>query len=148
MKSRSPVNLYIDGNHSTADGHWTGGWAYKLIAEVNGKPHDKEAFGFEDRGTNYAMKLTAIHNGIQALKRPCEVTVYTNDQTLINVARDMRDFIARKGLCKNKKPMAYMELWADIILAAQKGGHHLTFVKEDARKVIKARTDSEIVMKS
>lgn len=148
MKSRSPITMYIDGNHSIADGRWTGGWACKLVANINGNTHDKEFFGFEERGTNYAMKLTAIHEGIKALKQPCEIVVHTNDQTLINVANNMRDFIARKGLCKNKRPMACLALWDSIIESAKAGGHHLTFVKSDVHDVIRARTETKLIYKS
>ena len=145
MKS---VTLYVDGNHSVADDHWTGGWAYKLRTYINSQPHDHVAHGFEAKGTNYGMKLTAITEGIKALKSPCKVLVVVNDEAIINVAKDMRQIIQRKGKLKGGKQMAYPDLWAAIINAANEGHHELIFRKGNVAHVIQARTDTKIIMKA
>lgn len=146
--TRSNVTLFVDGNHSVADDHWTGGWAYKLRTYVNGQPHDREAHGFEAKGTNYGMKLTAIIEGIKALSKPCKVLVVVNDEAVLNVANDMRGIIKRKGKTRGGKLLAYPELWSGIIDAASEGQHELIFRKAPVAHVIKARTDTKVIMKA
>lgn len=148
MELRSNVTLFVDGNHSISDGQWTGGWGYVLRTHHNGRTHNKEAYGFETKGTNYGMKLTAIVEGIKALKTPCKVLVMVNDAAILNVAHDMRNIIARNGKLRGGKKLAYPELWSAIIDAASEGHHELIFHKSDVSNVIKARVDTKVIMKS
>lgn len=145
MKS---VTLFVDGNHSIADDHWTGGWAYKLRLHQNDAVHEKTNCGFESKGTNYGMKLTAIAEGIKALNEPCKVLVVVNDEAIVSVTNDMRQIIQRKGKLKSGRRLAYPELWAAIINAANEGQHELIFRKGSVSHAIQARTDTKIIMKA
>ena len=49
-----------------------GGWGVLLRAPGL----EKELFGGEPLTTNNRMELTAVIEGLQALKRPCEVDLY------------------------------------------------------------------------
>jgi ribonuclease HI len=42
--------------------------------------HERELCGGEALTTNNRMELTAVIEGLRALKRPCEVVVYTDSQ--------------------------------------------------------------------
>jgi ribonuclease HI len=68
------VILYTDGGADPNPG--TGGWAAILIDPASGKA--KEISGGEPRTTNNRMELTAAIRGLEALKRPCRVHLFTD----------------------------------------------------------------------
>ncbi len=73
---RANVVAYTDGSCDTGSGD--GGWAYLLIA---GR-HRTKASGFEAGTTNNRMELTAAVRALEALRRPCAVTLVTDSQYL------------------------------------------------------------------
>lgn len=148
MESLTSVTMYVDGNHTVFDGQWIGGWAFKLRRYTNGRVYDKDQYGFASKGASYSMRLTAILEGIKALNKPCSILIVVNDESLVSVANTMKEYVLRKGYRKDNKPMAYPDLWAQIIEAASMGHHRLKFVKGDSRNIIHARTDAKLIMKS
>ena len=68
------VTIYTDGACSGNPG--PGGWAAILIYGE----HEKELSGGEKSTTNNRMELMGVISGLEALKRPCEVTLYTDSQ--------------------------------------------------------------------
>lgn len=76
------VKLYTDGACSGNPG--PGGWAAILLFG----PHRKELSGFEADTTNNRMEMTAVIRGLQALKEPCNVTVYSDSNLVIKAFND------------------------------------------------------------
>ena len=74
MKS---VTLYTDGACSGNPG--PGGWAAILL--WRGK--EKVLSGGEELTTNNRMELTAVIRGLEALKEPCLVTVYSDSRYVV-----------------------------------------------------------------
>ena len=72
------VTLYTDGACSGNPG--PGGWG--AILEYNG--HQKEFSGGEANTTNNRMELTAVIRGLEALKEPCEVALYSDSKYVID----------------------------------------------------------------
>ncbi|PZQ46016.1 MAG: ribonuclease HI [Micavibrio aeruginosavorus] len=68
------VELFTDGACSGNPG--PGGWA--ALLRYNG--HEKEISGGELDTTNNRMEMTAVIEGLAALKKPSTVTVYTDSQ--------------------------------------------------------------------
>ena len=68
------VQIYTDGACRGNPG--PGGWGAILIY---GK-HRKEISGGEEQTTNNRMELMAVIRALEALKRPCSVTLYTDSQ--------------------------------------------------------------------
>ena len=68
------VTVYADGACKGNPG--PGGWGV-LIRMGH---HSKELFGGEAMTTNNRMELTAAIRGLEALKRPCRVHVYTDSE--------------------------------------------------------------------
>lgn len=68
------VRLYTDGACSGNPG--PGGWAFILRHDASGK--EMEQSGAEPDTTNNRMELTAVVRGLEALKRPCLVELYTD----------------------------------------------------------------------
>lgn len=72
------VVLYTDGACSGNPG--VGGWGAVLI--YNGT--QKEISGYEDETTNNRMEITAVVEGLKALKYPCEVEIHSDSAYVVN----------------------------------------------------------------
>ena len=72
------VILYTDGACSGNPG--AGGWC--AILEYSG--HEKELSGFDKETTNNRMELTAAIKGLEALKEPCEVKLFSDSSYLVD----------------------------------------------------------------
>ncbi|EGV35480.1 ribonuclease HI [Neisseria weaveri] len=100
------VFLFTDGACKGNPG--AGGWGVLMRYGS----HEKELFGGEAETTNNRMELTAVISGLEALKRPCRVAVYTDSQYVKN---GMESWI--HGWKKNgwktaaKKPVKNDDLW-------------------------------------
>jgi ribonuclease HI len=68
------VHLYTDGGCSGNPG--PGGWAYLMRHVASGK--ELEGSGGEPETTNNRMELRAVVEGLQALKRPTTVELFTD----------------------------------------------------------------------
>ena len=72
------IILYTDGACSGNPG--VGGWG--AILEYNGI--EKEMSGVCELTTNNQMELTAVIEGLKALKEPCEVDIYSDSAYVVN----------------------------------------------------------------
>jgi ribonuclease HI len=79
VSSKKHMSIHSDGACSGNPG--PGGWAAILIWGT----HQKEISGHVVHTTNNRMELTAVIKGLEALKEPCRVTVYTDSQYVIGV---------------------------------------------------------------
>ncbi len=100
------VAIYTDGACSGNPG--PGGWGVLLI--FNGT--EKELSGGEAETTNNRMELTAAIEALKALKRPCDVELYTDSKYVRDGITSWIINWKKKGW-KNaaKKPVANADLW-------------------------------------
>ena len=105
------VTLYTDGACSGNPG--PGGWG--AILEYNGR--SKELCGGEDNTTNNRMELTAVIKGLQALKEPCIVELYSDSKYVIDaLTKGWAVSWRAKGWRKaDKKPALNPDLWARLL---------------------------------
>ena len=100
------IEIFCDGACSGNPG--PGG--YGALLRAGGK--EKELSGAEKDTTNNRMELTAAIAALEALKRPCAVTVTTDSQYLV---KGMNEWLAgwiRKGWINSKKePVLNRDLW-------------------------------------
>lgn len=100
------VRLYTDGACKGNPG--PGGWGVLLVWGE----HERELFGGERQTTNNRMELTAVIRGLEALKRPSAVEVYTDSQY---VQQGMLSWLAgwkkRGWKTADKKPVKNEDLW-------------------------------------
>ncbi len=109
------VTLYTDGACKGNPG--TGGWGALL---QSGK-HSKELFGGEANTTNNRMELTAVIQGLAALKRPCIVNIYTDSQYVKNGMQQwIHNWKARGWKTSAKQPVKNIELWQALDAAVSK----------------------------
>jgi ribonuclease HI len=72
------VNVYTDGACRGNPGR--GGWGAILVYGTR----EKELCGGEPSTTNNRMEISAVIAALSALKEPCEVTVTTDSQYVVN----------------------------------------------------------------
>jgi ribonuclease HI len=119
------VHLFTDGACSGNPG--PGGWAYILRHLSTGA--EKEDSGGERETTNNRMELTAVIRGLSALKRKCEVELFTDSQY---VGKGLSEWLPkwkangwRRREGKSLKPIANEELWRQLDALVSK--HNVKF---------------------
>jgi ribonuclease HI len=105
------VHLFTDGACSGNPG--PGGWAYILRHLGTGK--EKEVSGAAELTTNNRMELIAVIRGLEALKQPCDVVIFTDSEY---VRRGLNEWMAKwkaNGWRRREgdqwKPVKNEELW-------------------------------------
>lgn len=117
----SAVEMWTDGACKGNPG--PGGWGTWMRAGG----HERELCGGEVVTTNNRMELTAVIEGLRALKRPCVVTLHV-DSTY--VMQGMQKWLAgwkRNGwMTGEKKPVKNKELWQALDVEVAR--HTVTWV--------------------
>ena len=130
------VELYTDGSCSGNPG--PGGWG--AILRFRGL--EKELSGGERETTNNRMELTAAIRGLEALKEPCRVALYTDSQYNAINQHWLANWKKRGWKKADKSPVLNRELWE--ALDAQLSRHDVTFhwVKGHADNAYNNRCDA------
>lgn len=121
------VKLFSDGS---ARGNPDGPGGYGVILQYTdskGELHETELSEGFLKTTNNRMELLGVITGLEHLKRPCRVEVYSDSQYVINAFAKgwLTDWI-RKGWKKSdKKPVLNRDLWERLLAAAQP--HEITW---------------------
>ncbi len=117
------VRLFTDGACSGNPG--PGGWAYILSHPSSGQVRD--ASGAEPATTNNRMELTAVIQGLQALKVPSEVEVVTDSQYVTKGLGEWMPKWKAQGWRRREgkvfKPVINLDLWQKLDALA--AGHRL-----------------------
>lgn len=105
------VEMFTDGACSGNPG--PGGWG--TILRCNGT--EKEMSGGESNTTNNRMELLAVINGLSALNRKCDVTIYTDSQYVVNgITKGWAESWKKNGWRKkDKKPALNADLWDTLL---------------------------------
>jgi len=105
------VTLYTDGACSGNPG--PGGWG--AILEYQGR--SKELSGGEESTTNNRMELTAVIEGLSALKEPCIVELYSDSKYVIDgLSLGWAEGWRKNGWKKSdKKPALNPDLWEKLL---------------------------------
>ncbi len=130
------VEIYTDGACKGNPG--PGGWG----AWIHYDGHEKELFGGETLTTNNRMELLAVIRALEALKRPCEVKVFTDS---VYVMKGISEWIvgwkARNWRTADKKPVKNDDLWRQLDSLVQQHSIEWTWVKGHAGNVGNERAD-------
>ncbi|MDE1942458.1 MAG: ribonuclease HI [Betaproteobacteria bacterium] len=103
------VEIYTDGACKGNPG--PGGWGALLAYQGT----ERELFGGEAHTTNNRMELTAVIEALKALKRSCQVSLYTDSQY---VQKGIMEWI--KGWERNgwktasRQPVKNADLWREL----------------------------------
>lgn len=103
------VEMWTDGACKGNPG--PGGWG----AWMRWGEHERELFGGETMTTNNRMELTAVIEGMRALKRPCQVTLHVDSSYVMNGVQRWISGWKRNGWrTADKKPVKNVELWQEL----------------------------------
>ncbi len=125
------VTLYTDGACSGNPG--VGGWGAVLMF----KGHEREISGAEADTTNNRMEISAVISGLECLKEPCEVSVYSDSAYTVNAFANGWVYGWEKSGWKkaDNKPVLNDDLWKRLLALTRL--HKVTFFK------VKGHADNE-----
>lgn len=111
MSDKTPVTIYTDGACSGNPG--PGGWGVVLIA----MGHEKEMSGFSPSTTNNRMELLAAIKGLEALNRPCRVSLYSDSAYLVRAFNEHWLTNWQRNGWKNAagQPVSNPDLWNRLL---------------------------------
>lgn len=138
------VTLYTDGACSGNPG--PGGWG--AILEFNGA--EKELSGGEKSTTNNRMELTAVIEGLKALKEPCRVELYSDSKYVIDALEKgwARGWKKRGWVKSDRKPALNPDLWEELLTLTEKHEMGYHWVKGHADNPKNNRCDQLAVAES
>jgi ribonuclease HI len=114
------VVIYTDGACKGNPG--PGGWGAWLKSGAT----EKDLFGGELNTTNNRMELTAVIEGLAALKRPCKVLLYLDSQYVRKgITEWIRGWKAKGWVTASKQPVKNVELWQRLDKLVAEGGHQI-----------------------
>ena len=135
------VTLYTDGACSGNPG--PGGWG----AILSYAGIEKELSGGEESTTNDRMGLTAVIRGLQALKEPCIVELYSDSKYVIDALEKGWAVGWRKNGWRkaDKKPALNPDLWETLLALTEMHKLHYHWVKGHAENEYNNRCDQMAV---
>ena len=104
------VEIFTDGACRGNPG--PGGWG----ALLRTGPKERELSGGEPLTTNNRMELTAAIKGLEALKRPCRVQLYTDSNYVRDgITKWIHGWRRNGWRTADKKPVKNAELWQELL---------------------------------
>lgn len=131
------VDIFTDGACKGNPG--PGGWAALLRMGAA----ERELVGGEAQTTNNRMEMTAVLEGLKALKVPCDVTIHTDSRYVIDgMTQWIFGWQKRGWVNAAKKPVANEDLWRALIDAVRAHKVSWQWVKGHAGHPENERVDS------
>ena len=116
----SHVEIYTDGACKGNPG--PGGWGVRLQSGQ----HVQELCGGELNTTNNRMEMTAVIEGLSALKRPCQVTLYLDSEYVRKgITEWIHGWKARGWRTAAKQPVKNADLWQKLDAVVSSSGHQI-----------------------
>lgn len=126
------VRLYSDGSCLNNPG--VGAWA--CILEYNG--HERELSNYDMNTTNNRMELMGVISGLEALKEPCKVEIYTDSSYVVNAFnKHWIENWVKAGIAKRKNG----DLWQRLLNASSNHLVEYNWIKGHAGHPYNERCD-------
>ena len=114
----NPIEIYTDGACKGNPG--PGGWG--VLLKSGGT--EKELYGGELATTNNRMELMAVIQALEALKRPCAVTLFLDSQYVLKgITEWLPGWKAKGWRTAAKQPVKNVELWQRLDAVVSGAGH-------------------------
>lgn len=143
MVEKTKVDIYTDGACSGNPG--VGGYGTILVyLDRDGKKHEKELSDGYQMTTNNQMELLAVISGLEALKIPCDVTVYSDSKYVVDAFNSnwVEGWIKKGWKTSGKTPVKNAELWQRLLNAKEQHSVKFVWVKGHAGHDYNERCDN------
>lgn len=143
MAEKTKVTLYTDGACSGNPG--IGGYGAILVhVDANGIKHEKEFSQGYKMTTNNQMEIMAVIVGLEALKKPCNVTVYSDSKYVVDAFNNkwIDNWIAKGWKTAGKSPVKNVDLWKRLLEAKKMHDVEFIWVKGHAGHEYNERCDT------
>lgn len=135
----SKIIIYCDGACLGNPG--PGGYAALLMLEKDPRT-ERVVSGFEYQTTNNRMELKAAIEGLKALKKKCQVTLFSDSQYVVKGMSEWMKNWQKSGF-KNarNKEIVNADLWQELLEASKE--HHVLWrwVRGHSGNVLNERVD-------
>ncbi len=137
-QKKSRVKIYTDGACLGNPG--PGGWG-ALLVSASGV--EKELHGNHPQTTNNQMELQAVISALQALKRPCEVDLYSDSRYVLDgISQWLPNWKRNNWQTANRKPVKNKDYWQALDAEAARHDIHWHWVKGHAGHRENERVDA------
>ena len=137
MTELSHVEIFTDGACKGNPG--PGGWG----ALIRMGAHERELSGGERLTTNNRMEMLAAIRALEALTRPCRVTLHTDSRYMMDgITKWVKGWQRNGWKTADKKPVKNMELWQELLAAAAPHRIDWRWVKGHAGHTENERVDA------
>jgi ribonuclease HI len=136
MTELQHVEIATDGACKGNPGR--GGWG--VLLRMGGV--EKELSGGEPHTTNNRMELMAAIAGLNALKRPCRVTLSTDSRYVMDgLTKWIHGWLKNGWRTSDKKPVKNADLWQELLAASKPHRVEWVWVKGHAGHPDNERAD-------
>ncbi len=116
----NPITIYTDGACKGNPG--PGGWGALLKSGTT----EKELCGGEALTTNNRMEMMAVIKALEALKRPCQVTLYLDSKYVLQgITEWLPGWKAKGWKTAAKQPVKNVDLWQLLDALVNSGEHKI-----------------------
>ena len=143
------VSIYTDGACSGNPGK--GGFGTILVhIDSNGQKHEKEISEGYESVTNNQMELMSVIAGLEALKKACDVVIYSDSKYVVDAFNNkwIDSWIQKGWRTAGKTPVKNVELWKRLLEAKEKHDVQFIWVKGHAGHEYNERCDALAVAAS
>ena len=114
MSEPSQIEIATDGACKGNPG--PGGWGVVLRHGAT----ERELSGGENPTTNNRMELMAAIQGLEALKRPCRVTLSTDSRYVLDgLTKWIKGWLRNGWKTADRKPVKNADLWQRLLAASE-----------------------------
>lgn len=137
------VDIYTDGACSGNPG--PGGYGTILVhTDSDGIKHEKELSEGFKCVTNNQMELMAVIVGLEALKKTCSVTLYSDSKYVVDAFNNhwIEGWIKKGWKTAGKSPVKNVDLWKRLLKAKENHDVEFIWVKGHAGHEYNERCDT------
>ena len=146
LENKVKITLYTDGACSGNPG--PGGYGAILVyVDSLGQTHEKALSAGYKCVTNNQMELLAVIVGIEAIKKPADITVISDSKYVCDAFNNnwIDSWVKRGWKNSDKKPVKNQELWQRLLNALKEHSVNFVWVKGHAGHQYNERCDKMAV---